>query len=326
MRRRTLLASIGALSAGCLGSSRTNSTTTTEDGGTTPGTTTACDSGTKTAAAESAGETETDGQYRLTNLSKSTHADRPSTKYVLEPSSVYSGDAVEREEERTGEQRVVRDISEVSNEEVRDAIETAVRTGAWRSDSLPDGLAETVERVDFFTGVSDDDLGTHVGLTLHRLRPDRPPAIEFDATIVDAVVSEPSPGVVEFELTNNSSTTQEVFSGTVPPFGTVFADAAEGDDRFLLWRNYGEEGCIRFTDDGMIQCDIGKFTELRPCESVSRRYEVLPSTTDRYPEYTAPPGPGTYRVADSLSYSSGGGAPESELSFEVEFTLESPSE
>lgn len=329
MRRRTLLAGIGALSAGCLGASppRANDATPSTDDTETPSrmtaATTTCDRETETSSADAPTETPADAEYRLTDLTESASVDRPSVRYVLEPSAFFSGDAVERKEERTGEAQVVADISEIGDEDVRDAIETAIRTGEWRSNALPDGLVETVERVDFFTGVSEGETYTHVGVTLHRLRPDRPPAVAFSATVVDGVVSAESPGEIELALTNRSSTTQSVFSGTVPPFGMVFAESDDGSDEFLLWRNYEREGCIRFSDGNWIRCDIGKITELEPCETIARRYEVLPSTTDRHPEYTVPPGPGTYRIADSLSYYEERGAPESKLSFEVELGLES---
>lgn len=268
-------------------------------------------------------ESSADGEYRVTDLSQSTEADEPSFKYVLEPSAFYSGDAVEREEERTGEELVVEDVSSIEDEAVQEAIETAIRTGHWRSNTLPDGLAATVERVDFFTGVSDDETHTHVGLTLYRFQPDQPPAVEFDAVVVDDVVSSGSPGMIELALRNGSQSTQQVFSGTVPPFGMVFANALEGDGEFILWRNYEEEGCFTFNDDGWMRCDIGIITKLEPCERISRRYEILPTDTSHQPDYTVPPGPGIYRISDSLGYYEQNGAPETSLSFEVEFTLES---
>lgn len=326
MRRRALLAGIGALSAGCLGTAppRANRTaSSTSDSGTpTSVSTDGCNETTERPTGEPS-TTAADGEYRLADLSASTSVDRPSVRYVLEPSAFYSGDAVEREAEETGEEQVVRDVSELEDD-VRTAVETAVRTGDWRSDSLPNGLADTVQRVDFFTGVAQGGTYTHVGLTLYRFQPDRPPAVAFSARIVDEVVSQGSPGVVEFELTNRRNTTQYVFSGTVPPFGMLFAESAESDDRFLLWRAYEDEGCIRFTDDGWLSCDIGEVTELEPCESVSRRYQVLPSDTSHYPESTVPPGPGTYRVADSIDYYEERGAPESRLAFEVDLILGFP--
>jgi len=326
MRRRALLASIGSLSAGCLAAPETGDTagSTTSPGGNEPPVTTStppCESTTEPPSAESPDESGTAGEYRLTDLTTSTRTDRPSARYVLEPSAFYSADAVEREADRTGERQVVMDVSAVDDEAARDAIETAIRTGDWRSDTLPDGLAETVGRVDFFTGVASGS-ATHVGLTLYRLHPDRPPALEFGAAIVDEVVSTGSPGVVELRLANRSGTTQQVFSGTVPPFGTVFAESVDADEEFLLWRDYEAEGCVSFTDTGLATCAIGVVTELGPCEHLARRYRVLPAGTTHHPEYTAPPGPGRYRITDSLSYYEQDGAPESALSFAVEFSLE----
>lgn len=326
MRRRTLLAGIAALSTGCLGSTspQTSSTPspTKPDGSPTSTATPSCGSGTETPSTDSSDEPATEGEYWLNGLSQSTSTDRPSVKHVLEPSAFYSSDAVERKAERTGEEQVVTDISAVEDDEVRDAIETAIQTGEWRSNTLPDGLADTIERVDFFTGFPEGGTHTHIGFSLYRLRPDQPPAVEVNATIVDDSVSKESPGVIELELANRSSTTQTVFSGTVPPFGMVSAETVEGGGEFLLWRDYEEEGCITFTEDGWRRCDIGSMTELQPCQRITRRYEVLPSATTHQPKYTAPPGPGTYRINDSLNYYEENGAPESVLSFEVQFSLD----
>ncbi|WP_225741337.1 hypothetical protein [Halorussus halophilus] len=259
----------------------------------------------------------------MTQLSVSTTYDRPSVKYILEPASFYSEDAVEREAERTGEKQTVVHISKVESPEVRTAIETAIQSGAWKSNSLPDGLADTVERVDFFTGVSNDDTYTHIGVELHRLDPNAPPAVEFDAHISDPYVAPGSPGAIEFELQNTSSQKQEIFSGTVPPFGMLHAHAETGEEsRFLLWRNYEEEGCFTRREDGWMRCDIGKISHLEPCESVSRRYEILPSSTDHYPAETTPPSTDAYRTSGSVSYSTGGGSPSTGLSYEISFQLE----
>ena len=326
MRRRTLLTGLAVLSTGCLGSpsSRTSSNLSPTNSGETPTSTAtpSCESGTETASTDSSNESVAGGEYRLSGLSQSTSTDHPSVKYVLEPSAYYSSDAVDREAEQTGEEQVVTDISAIDDDEVRDAIRTAIQTGDWRSNTLPDGLSDTIKRVDLFTGISEDATHTHVGLSLYRLRPDQPPAVEFNAAIIDDTVSEQSPGVIELELVNQSSTTQTVSSGTVPPFGMVFAESSKGSGEFLLWRNYEEEGCITFTKDGWRSCSIGKMTELQPCQRITRQYEVLPSTTTHQPKYTVPPEPGTYRITDSLNYYEEHGAPGSTLSFEVQFSLD----
>lgn len=334
MRRRALLASVAAFPTGCLGlSPEPTDDTPTPDGSPSSGGSVTpthtpvetCDgptaTRTETPTDESSGGSETDGEFQLTDLTTSTGTDRPSAPYLLEPSAVYSADAVRREEERTGEDQVVRDVSEIEDEMVRSAIETAIQEGEWWADTLPEGLAETVAEVDFFTGVREDRTHTHIGLTLHRLRTDGPAGVAFEARVVDDVVSAESPGVVELELRNRLQTTQHVESGTVPPFGTVFAEAVDADERFLLWRDYEDEGCITFRDEGMEACSIGVVTDLEPCEHLTRRYEVLPTGTDRHPEYTVPPGPGRFRISDSVSYREEQRAPGSTLSFEVEFML-----
>ncbi len=314
MRRRALLATLGSLSAGCLGAAPPS-------GPPSAGTDAPAATPPPTAATPTA-TPPGDAEYRLTDLAVSTGTERPTARYVLETSAFYSAAAVQREEERTGEERVVRDVSELEDGPVRDAIETALRDGEWRADELPAGLAETVESVDFFTGIPADGTYTHIGLSLHRLHPDRPPALEFDAAVVDGWVAPDSPGAVELSVTNVGEERQELFSGTVPPFGLVVAEALEGGDGFLLWREYEAEGCVSFQDEGWVVCAIGIITEIDPGETISRRYEVLPSTTSAQPAHTVPPGPDRYQLTGQLSYDRGGGAPSSELGFDVRFTLE----
>lgn len=293
MRRRTLLAGLGAgLTAGCLGRVGYRGPRPSPGGGTA---------------------------YRIADLETSSSTERPAVRYVLEPRAFYSTEAVERKRRREGEVRVT-DVSEL-DPAVRTAVETAIRDGEWRANDLPDGLAGAVERYDFFTGASSGT-HTHVGLELYRFDPDAPPAVAFEAAIVDDRAEPGDPGALEFALRNVGDEPREVFSGTVPPFGVVFAEAVGGAGRFLLWREYTEEGCVGFSGDGIVQCAVGKLTDLRPGEVITRRYEVRHDSTDVRPEYTRPPGPGAYRVADRVGHSRQHGAPGSTLSFEVRFGLE----
>ncbi len=319
MRRRALLSNVGLLTAGCVAAP-------TASDQTAPSTT---ETETPRPSCESSPETEPSSQerpqnaeYELTDLQVSTSTDRPTHHYILEPSAFYSEDAVEREESRTGEEQVVVDITDVENPESKAAIETAILEGEWKSNRAPEDLPETIERVDFFTGVSKDDTYTHIGLTLHHLDPDAPPAIEFTAEITDRYVAPDSPGAIEFSLRNRSAQTQELFSGTVPPFGMLHAEAIGDGESFLMWRDYEKEGCFSRWNGGWARCDIGIISKLESCEQLSKVYEILPSTTDTYPDETVPQSAGTYQVAKTVSYSLGGGAPSSELSFDLEFTLE----
>jgi hypothetical protein len=214
------------------------------------------------------------------------------------------------------------DASEVPDAELRRVVSEAVVDGPWRSDALPDGLADLVERVDFFT--ADGRPYDRVGLELHRLHPDDAPAVAFDAAVSDQWVSPGSPGTVELSLRNTGDETREVFSGTVPPFGLVRAERRTADGEFLLWRDYEEQGCVTFTPDGTVICLIGVITPLRPGRTLTRRYDVLPPTTDHHPQLTVPPEPGDYRTRDALTHRGPGDGPESVLSYGVEFTLERP--
>lgn len=298
MRRRAFLVTVGSLATGCLGAPSGSPSTTESPSPTSP----------------------SNAEYQLTGLSVTTSTERPTVKYVLKPMAFYSADAVEREREDSAEEIVVMDVAEIEDPAVRDVIETAIREDAWRSNTLPDGLAELVERVDFFTGVPAGATYTHVGLELYRLHPDRPPAVQFDAYVTDEWVSPDSPGALELSLANTGQETQEIFSGTVPPFGMVSAEGTAGE--FLLWRDYTDEGCVSFTDSGLAVCSIGVITPLDPGGEISREYEVLPSATDRRPDYTVPPGPGRYRITGTVGYSANFGAPGSTLQFDVGFTLE----
>ena len=322
MRRRALLASVAGLSAGCLGASGPGSIDTSTPPGSGGPTTRNCDRGTVTSTVTTSPEPTGDVEYRLGNLAPSATTDRPSHRFVLEVTASYSADAVEGEEERTGEELVVRDVSAIRDQPVRDAVETAIRTRGWRSNSLPDGLAATVERVDFFTGVAEGDTHTHFGLTLYRTHPDRPPAVEFGAAIADGVVSSDDPGAIELWLENAGRTTRSVFSGSIVPFGMLSAVSVDGGGEFLLWRPYESEGCVEFTDSGVTSCAIGMQTDLPPCERISRRYRVLPSDTGRHRDRTVPPGSGRYRATGSVPYYRESGAPQSVLHFEVAFDLE----
>lgn len=263
---------------------------------------------------------ERGAEIEIEDLVVQSSTNRPGVKFILELDTLYSSDAVERERESSTEDIVVMDVGEIEDAAVRDAVVTALRSGEWRSNSLPDGLRDLVERVDFFTGVPKDDTYTHLGVSLYRLHPDRPPAIEFQAAVTDRWVSPSSPGALELSLTNTSQTSQEIFSGTVPPFGLVSASTDDGS-RFLLWRNYVEEGCVFFSDEGIGRCDIGIITPIEAGETIARTYEILPSTTQKQPAHTVPSKPGRYRYAGGVSYNRGDGAPDSTLNFEIEFTL-----
>lgn len=295
MRRRAILAALATLGTGCVSA---------------PG------------SPGAVGGTDADTEYRIGDLTVSTDTDTPVHRYVVKARAFYSADAVQRERDSTTEDIVVTDITDIDDPAVRDAIVTAADDGAYRTDTLPTDLRTRLERTDFFTGFAGDHTWTHIGFELYELHPDRPPAIEFDAELLDAAVAPHDPGTLEFRLTNTGATTQELFSGTVPPFGVVGVEEVDTEGEFLLWRPYTEQGCVTFTDRGVVVCSIGVLTEIAPGDVVRRRYDILPSTTDHHPDHTVPPGPGRYRLTDDLSYSTGTGAPESTLSATVEFTLD----
>jgi len=320
MRRRALLAGLGAVAAGCTSGYRAD-----RDGDRTPGAPTDASTlqncSTPTATATAAAP-PADAEFRIADLAVEYTADGPDNRYVLEPSAFYSAEAVEREAAEPGPDPVVMAVEELDSPDVRAAVTTAIQEESWRADELPAGLAETVERVDFFTGASSGTY-THVGLQLYRLHPDRPLAVVPEVRVTDPYVAPDDPGEIAFGLRNRASEPREVFSGTVPPFGMLHAEATPGRGRFLLWADYEAEGCFSRTDEGWLRCDIGKVTRIAPCEHVTRRYEVLPSTTDHYPDLTAPR-PGRYEVAASVGHSTEFGGPSTELSFTTGFDIQQP--
>lgn len=177
------------------------------------------------------------------------------------------------------------DVSEIDEPDVRRSIETAIREAEWDSDSLLGGLADRLERVDFFTGVSGDLDYTHFGLRLVV----HPGPIEFEATVIDKRVSPESPRTLEFCLANTGEDTQEVSSGTIVPFGVVRAGRTTDENEFLLWRDYEEARCVEFTTEGIIQCSVGigpqwNLARCSPDDTTSS------PTTTHYPDRTAPPG------------------------------------
>jgi hypothetical protein len=295
MRRRSLLVSLGTLTTGCVSIGSSNGPTRSGSG----------------ESPRSPHE-----EYRITRFSVTTSSD----EYVLRTAARYSVEGLAEKRAESDEPVVVVDVSEIDEPDARDAIETAIREDEWGSDGLPGGLADLLERVDLFTGVSGDLDYTHFGLRLFV----SPEPIEFDATAIDERVSPESPGTLEFSLANTGDKTQEVSSGTIVPFGLLRAERTADETEFLLWRDYEEARCVEFTDVGILRCLVGIVTPVEPGDVISRRYEVLPPTTTRYPDRTAPPGPGTYRITDAIEYGVENGGIGSTLSYEVAFTLEPP--
>jgi len=69
-------------------------------------------------------------------------------------------------------------------------------------------------------------------------------------------------------------------------------------------------------------CFVQEQVTLAPSESVVGRYEVLPETTDHYPDHTAPTSGGTYAVRGELTYRDAPPAPASTIAYEARLTLE----
>jgi hypothetical protein len=291
MRRRSLLTTLGALAAGCTGI--------------TP---------------ESTPTRSPHREYRITGFSVTTSDE--TSKYALRKTALYSTEGIEEKRAESDTEIVVRNVSEIEPANVRQAIKTAIRQEEWGADTLPEELADTVHRVDFFTGVPNESPYTHFGVKLFV----RPAHIEFDASLIDRHVSQGDRGVVEFSLTNTGKETVTVESGTIVPFGTLKAKRHEKDEAFLLWHDYERYDCVEVSSDGVLSCLIALQTPMEPGETLSRKYELHPSTTTLYPDLTAPPGPGKYRVSGTIEFgreqTASFPAPGSPLEYEIDFTLE----
>lgn len=294
MQRRALLASIPAslTLAGCITppSSSRDTTTTVTSG--------------------------SDAAFTVTNLAVETETVAPTHRYLVRITKVYSADAVSRE---PGDPTVV-DVSEVTDADVRSVLERVLSEGRIRQDTIPDGLREITERVDFFTWESTtdpDDTASHWAIEVFESDPEAGPALAFDAELADETVYTDDPGTITFRVENVGDETQEIFSGTVPPFGLLWADGP-GGDRYLLWRDYTEEGCVSFTDEGHVEsCDIGMITSVEPDETIERAYDIRLENPVGGSLRT-----GHYVVSETLGYEREPQGPRTAVEWRVSFTVE----
>lgn len=147
-------------------------------------------------------------------------------------------------------------------------------------------------------------------------------ALNFDTAVKDWFVTPGDPGTLELGLRNRNSTSVTIPSGSVPPFEMIYADKTDGQGEFILWRPYTSDGCYHRMNEGWISCDIGVLTDIEPCQRLTRTYDILPSTTETYPEDTVPPALGDYQFGGTLRYKTDDGE-DNQLSYRVAFTLDS---
>lgn len=258
-----------------------------------------------------------DPPFAVTEFSVEAEKTAPTHPYVLRKSAVYDHEAAH--EETTAERITALDaLDPAVAGVVRRAIDDPVRM-----DSLPDGLRETLSRYDFFVPDPADDGGrTHYGVTLHKLDPDAPPAIEFEATLVDADVTADDPGAIEFAVRNVSETTRYLATGPTPPFDLLRADATAGVRQFLLWTDY-EYSAITAEHVSYNHWLVLQSVAVPPGERRARRYELRANTADEEPGPGL--GPGSFRVDGTLSFSEALFAPtatRTAVEWGVEFTVE----
>lgn len=225
--------------------------------------------------------------------------------------------------EGVGDEQVVKDVSTIEDQTVREAVETALtnQKRGWRSNRLPDGLTELLDRIDFFTGNFDSEY-THVGLTLYRFDPDDPPAIEFDVSLLDDRVVEGSPGVIELSLKNVSSEMTHIHGGADFPFGPLNATRIRSDEEFLLWQNFNNFCGVGVMDRGVSTLNYAVRRELKSQHTIDRRYRILPGSTSHHPDLTVPPGPGEYITSGTVEWDAGDDTMTLSLAWHVGFTLE----
>lgn len=292
MQRRALLAAAPAALAGCIASP--------------PG----------APASTTTRTTSSDAGLVVSDFAVETEKVAPEHRYFVRITKTYSAEAVADE---PGEQTVV-DVSEIEDPDVRAVLADVLAERKLRRDAIPDGLRETTERVDFFTWnatTGPDDTASHWAVEVYEADPDRDPVVRFDAELADDAVSTTDPGAITFSLENVGDAVRRVFSGTVPPFGVLLADGP-GDDRYLLWRDYEEEGCVNVREDGgILSCDVGKITPMQPGETVARTYELRPENPAGSPLRT-----GEYVVSGVLSYHRENLGPRTAVEWRVEFGVE----
>lgn len=294
MQRRALLAAIptalAGSAAGCIGGQPGNTDTTTQT-------------------------TDPDATFVVSEFTVETEKVAPTYQYLVRITKVYSADAVADE---PGDQTIV-DVSDIEDPDVRAVIKNTLREGKLHRDSIPDGLREITERVDFFTWnetTSPDDTASHWGIEVFKAHPNRAPVIQFDAELTDNAVSPGNPAAITFSIENVGDTTQEVFSGTVPPFGVLWADGPN-DERYLLWRDYQKEGCVNFQDDRVIVCSIGKITPVEPGQRIEKTYELRPENP-----VGSPLEPGDYTVTGTLTYHQQSQGPSTKVDWRVSFRVD----
>lgn len=290
MKRRALLATVPAVLAGCTATPPGNTASTTRT-------------------------TEPETNFVVTDFEVEAEKVGPTYRYLVRTTMVYSENAVANE---PGTQTVV-DVSDIEDPDVKAVIEDVLTEGRVRRDSIPDGLRETVDRVDFFTWnetTDPDDTASHWMIEVFDAHPDRDPAIQFDATLTDNSVSPDDPAAITFAIENVGSETQEVFSGTVPPFGVLWAERI-GGGRYLLWRDYEDEGCVNFDDGHVVVCDIGIVTKVEPGEAIDKTYEIRPENPVGSPLTF-----GDYTVSERLAYHQDSQGPNTNVEWRVSFSVE----
>lgn len=223
----------------------------------------------------------------------------------------------------------VRDIGTLS-EEVAEVVRTAVED-EYRGDTLPDGFEDEVGDAYFFVDdeahrpelLEPDYAGIPMELEVD-VPDDRIGVIDEpldeddleeyqdrfedahesdDEDEIDALIDElwdeyrPDDGArFELSVNNTSDETVTVFSGAPAPFGVLYAEDADNDDRRrrrLVWsESYVDDGHVNVGPRGLSVNAIGLNTDFEAGETEAETYEVgFPS--------------GEYRVEESLSVSRG---------------------
>ena len=213
---------------------------------------------------------------------------------------------------------VVLPVDDVEPIGTRALIREAIDDGDGYLVTASCALRRTIDRVDYFTTDSPPDVGYEA--TLVPLDPDSL-SVRFDVELLDDDATADSPGAFELSVTNDGAEVVRPFAGTVPPFGTVYAERTDGE-RLLLWRAYEEEGCYRFTEDSATACSIGWKGKLEPGETIARRYELRVDAERSFHGRTDPPGTGAYHAEGSLAISREGADTGRTLRYGFAFGLE----
>lgn len=226
--------------------------------------------------------------YAISDFSYEALKVQPTGRHLVTTTAVIGEDAFDKYD---GD---VVDVSDLPAS-VESALRTAIDEGGDASDTRPVEVLEYLDGYDYVYCGDCRQLGgkpARYALTHLQQYPDRPPLVEFSATLRDPGITDESPGLVAFTLTNTSEMTVTVFGGQVAPFSLLRAASTDATAHFLLWRDEFDRLGEKDGDVALDAVRVG--TTIPPREQLTRVYSIDPAVAGF--------SPGRYEVDYSLSY------------------------